>query len=193
MSNRSMSQCMPYYFFRIDIPPRENILSPWLPQQGLAMIYAPRGVGKTYVALNIAFAVASGTSFLKWEAKIGKGGHQRGTSKREDVLDTVISLEQGQDYNPGDGATFEVHFKKARGFYGEETKPFKASLVTDANHLITWETLPLSETTFDKVLVMAEGRRKQHKIAEALNIHKSNVSRYVTMAKQQGKLRSCVA
>ena len=38
-------------FVKMTLPPRENILSPWLPVQGLAMIYAPRGVGKTHVAL----------------------------------------------------------------------------------------------------------------------------------------------
>src|SRR5262249_12527012 len=39
----------------------------------------------------------------------GKGGQQRGTSKREDVLDTVIALRRPQDYNPSQGARFEVH------------------------------------------------------------------------------------
>jgi hypothetical protein len=37
-----------------EIPPRKIILSPWLPSQGLAMIYAARGVGKTHVALEVA-------------------------------------------------------------------------------------------------------------------------------------------
>ncbi len=50
-------------------PPRENILSPWLPQQGLTMIYAKRGCGKTHIALGIAYAVATGTGFLRWSAK----------------------------------------------------------------------------------------------------------------------------
>ena len=49
-------------------PPREMVLGPWLPVKGLAMIYAPRGVGKTWVALNIAWAVATGGKFLRWQA-----------------------------------------------------------------------------------------------------------------------------
>ena len=52
----------------MNIAQRELILSPWLPKQGLAMLYAKRGVGKTHVALNIAYAVASGGSFLGWQA-----------------------------------------------------------------------------------------------------------------------------
>jgi hypothetical protein len=50
-------------------PPRENILSPWLPRQGLTMIHAKRGIGKTHFALGIAYAVATGSPFLRWQAE----------------------------------------------------------------------------------------------------------------------------
>ena len=33
-------------FLKMEIPPRSTMLTPWLPLQGLAMIYAPRGTGK---------------------------------------------------------------------------------------------------------------------------------------------------
>ena len=33
-------------------PPRRSMLSPWLPEKGLTMLYAPRGVGKTWIALR---------------------------------------------------------------------------------------------------------------------------------------------
>src|SRR5213595_557821 len=32
------------------------------------MLYAARGTGKTHVTIGICFAVATGTSFLKWTA-----------------------------------------------------------------------------------------------------------------------------
>lgn len=45
------------------------LLAPILPRQGLAMLYAMRGVGKTYVALSLAYAIASGGEmFGKWSA-----------------------------------------------------------------------------------------------------------------------------
>jgi putative DNA primase/helicase len=44
------------------------LLAPILPRQGLMMLYSWRGVGKAYTALGIAFAVASGESFLRWKA-----------------------------------------------------------------------------------------------------------------------------
>jgi hypothetical protein len=58
----------------------------------------------------------------------GKGGQQRGTSRREDVLDTVISLRRPEGYEAPEGARFEVHFEKSRGFTGGDAIPFEASL-----------------------------------------------------------------
>ena len=49
-------------------PPRSLMLAPWLPDKGLTMIFAPRGVGKTWAALGIAHAVAGGGAFLRWRA-----------------------------------------------------------------------------------------------------------------------------
>ena len=49
-------------------PPRTLMLSPWLPDKGLAVIFAARGVGKTWIALSIAHAVAAGGGFLRWRA-----------------------------------------------------------------------------------------------------------------------------
>lgn len=49
-------------------PVQEPILAPWLLSQSLSMIHAWRGVGKTHVALNIAVAVSTGGSFLRWKA-----------------------------------------------------------------------------------------------------------------------------
>lgn len=50
------------------LPEREIILDPILAQKSLVMLYGPRGLGKTHLALGIAWAVASGGSFLKWTA-----------------------------------------------------------------------------------------------------------------------------
>lgn len=51
-----------------DLPERETILDPILAQKTLMMLYGPRGLGKTHLALGIAWAAASGQSFLKWTA-----------------------------------------------------------------------------------------------------------------------------
>ncbi|MHB1948572.1 MAG: AAA family ATPase [Gammaproteobacteria bacterium] len=286
-------------FLKMKLPPREHILAPWLPVQGLAMIYAPRGVGKTHVALGIANAVASGTQFLNWtapkprgvlyldgempatlmqerllalmdmsKAKLGvpfklltpdlqlgaipdlasnkgqlmlqpyledidliivdnistlcrsskeneadswlpvqewalkmrasgksilfihhagKGGNQRGTSKREDILDTVIVLKRPDDYKAKDGAIFQVHFEKARGFMGQEAEGFEAHLTSkDNSH--EWLTRPIAGSSYDQIVGLANKGLNQKAIAEKLAIDKSNVSRHLKRATQEGKI-----
>jgi putative DNA primase/helicase len=56
----------------------------------------------------------------------GVNGKQRGTSRREDALDTVIGLRRPADYCPQQGARFEVHFEKLRQLAGEGALPFEA-------------------------------------------------------------------
>ena len=52
----------------LDIPHREMLLHPILPEKGLSMLYAPRGIGKTLLALSIGLAVASGSNLLRWSS-----------------------------------------------------------------------------------------------------------------------------
>jgi hypothetical protein len=54
--------------FQLDVKPREMLLHPFLPVQGLSMLYSQRGVGKTFIGLGIAVAIASCGSFLRWDA-----------------------------------------------------------------------------------------------------------------------------
>src|SRR5215213_6612595 len=51
-----------------DLPEREPILDPVISAKSLALLYGPRGTGKTFLALSIAWAAASGTSVLGWRA-----------------------------------------------------------------------------------------------------------------------------
>lgn len=283
-------------FLSLDIPPRENLLAPWLPKQGLAMIFAPRGVGKTFVALHVAYAVASGGEmFGRWAAPepatvvyldgempaatmqerlaaivraseheaaferlriitpdlqpagmpdlstdagqeavnmalpvdtalivvdnlstlirsgkeneaeswqpvqswalahrakgrsvlfvhhAGKGGAQRGTSRREDVLDTVIALRRPPEYTPDQGAVFEVSFEKARGLYGTDCEPFEAKLTATPGGL-EWTTRTVEESTRQRVLALYEDGMKRAEIARELNIHRSRVTRHLEAA-----------
>jgi hypothetical protein len=55
-------------FLALEVPPREMLLAPILPERSLAMLYAPRGIGKSWLSLSIGLAVASGGSVLRWSA-----------------------------------------------------------------------------------------------------------------------------
>jgi hypothetical protein len=54
--------------FELEVAPREMVLAPIFPTQGLGMLYSKRGLGKTYLGLGMAHAVASGDKFLQWTA-----------------------------------------------------------------------------------------------------------------------------
>ena len=57
-------------------------------------------------------------------APFWKNGSSRGTSRRHDVLDTVIKLERPYNYTQQEGAKFEVHFGKGQEvFQGVDAKP----------------------------------------------------------------------
>lgn len=289
-------------FLSLELPPRDLIVSPWLPSAGLCMIFATRGIGKTFVALNIAYMVASGGEFLNWRAEkprsvlfidgemscvalqerlaeinlmyghkglpkklrfvtpdlqsfgmpdlgtqdgqlqinelitedteliiidnlsslirsgreneseswlpiqtwalglrakgksvlfihhAGKGGAQRGSSKKEDVLDTVISLSRPDGYTQDKGASFIVNFEKSRGFYGEDAKSFEANFTTNQFGKPCWVMRSLEDSTYDKVVTLLNEGLSQTEIAGELSIHKSNVSRYTKRAKNGGLL-----
>ncbi len=113
----------------------------------------------------------------------GKGGQQRGTSKREDILDVVINLKHPVDYEPSQGARFIVEFQKARHLQGDEVKPFEAQLNNGE-----WTTVDVEQSNFDKVVELAKEGLKQADIAEELELNKSTVSRHMKKAKRDGLL-----
>ena len=278
-------------FLRMDFPEREVLLAPILPRQGLCMLHAMRGIGKTFISLSVAYAVASGGKiFDRWEAPQparvlfvdgempartlqerlisiikgssadmrnpdylriltpdmqdgpmpnlatwdgqeavepflegvdlvvidnlatltrhgrsndeeswlpvqgwllglrrrgisallihhqGKGGDQRGTSAKEDILDTVIRLTRPGDYRPEQGARFEVHLTKARGICGEAARPFEAQLLTDGQ-TSTWAAREIEDAELDQIeKLFAEGYSIRD-TAEAMGISKSKAGR----------------
>jgi putative DNA primase/helicase len=288
-------------FLSMEIAPREMILAPVLPTQGLAMLYAARGVGKTFVGLGMAYAVATGGAFCRWQAPeprrvlyvdgempasamqerlaqivqgsekvppdddylrivtpdlqedgipdisstegqaaiedylggvslvvldnlstlcrhgreneaeswepmqewvlslrrrgisvllvhhAGKGGNQRGTSKREDCLDTVICLRQPPDYQAEEGARFEVHMEKARGVIGEDAKSFEARLeVRDG--VAMWTTREIEDRELEHVIELVRAGDTVRDIAEETGISRSKVGRLRKRAQAEGKL-----
>jgi hypothetical protein len=291
-------------FLDTELPPRELILSPWLPKAGLAMIHARPGVGKTHLSFGIAYAVASGSEFLGWQAEKprgvllidgempapaaqerfsrvvlmnnkdlaakllfltpdmqplgimpdlgtkegqaevnalitddidlvivdnlsclvrtgkendgdswqpvqswalslrakgksvlfihhqGKTGSQRGSSKKEDVLDTVISLKRPDDYIATQGSRFVLTYEKSRGFHGNDAKPFEAHLATNKENNPCWVISDVEASTADKIIAMLNDGMSQKEIAEDLGLNKSTVYRHVQKAKGAGLIKN---
>lgn len=287
-------------FLKLQLPPRRQMLAPWLKERGTAMIYSPRGVGKTLLGLSAGYAIASGGKLLDWSAPdrrrvlyadgemtgaemqhrlaeivagstceaapdyfrmlsadvterglpdlatlegqsifddaigdtevaildnistlcrsgkeneaegwqsvqdwalahrragrslvfvhhAGKGGNQRGTSKREDVLDSVIALRRPQDYHPDHGARFEVHFEKHRGFHGADAEAFEARY-EERDGVATWTRTEIADVEIKRVADAMRDGMSLRDAAIELGITKSKVERLKAKAKAQGLL-----
>src|SRR5262249_54870431 len=51
----------------MNLPPREMIIAPFLPVNSINLVFGPRGIGKSWIALTIAEAVASGEDWIGFE------------------------------------------------------------------------------------------------------------------------------
>jgi putative DNA primase/helicase len=118
----------------------------------------------------------------------GKSGTQRGTSKREDILDTVICLKRPADYDPEEGARFEVHYEKARGLYGQAAAPFEAKLAVVDGALV-WTCTDIETAVTERVAELLLEGRSQRAIARELDISLGAVNAHVKRAKQRGLVK----
>ncbi len=115
----------------------------------------------------------------------GKGGQQRGTSGREDSLDTVIQLEQPAGYDPQEGCHFELNFTKSRSVKGQDVESLDVRLNDDENRLQwVWKALEVSKGDQVRRLV-AEGVTSPTDIAEELGMSKGYASKLVRKIKGQ--------
>mgnify|MGYP002633606287 CR=1 FL=1 len=119
----------------------------------------------------------------------GKNGNQRGTSAREDVLDTVIALKRSKGSSPTEGANFEVHFEKNRGFTGTDAQAFNATLSIE-NGKQKWSRQSLVDSTFNRCVALANQGLEQSEIVIELDVHKSTVSRCLKKARAEGLIKT---
>lgn len=146
---------------------RENEAESWLSIAEWAM--RMRSLGKCVIFIHHA----------------GKDGRQRGTSKREDILDVVIELKRPPDYEPHQGARFVVCYSKARHLTGDAAAPFEATL-TDFSGSQTWLTKPATESTLDQVVELNGLGLSQSEIAAELGVNRSTVCRAFKKAIEDG-------
>ncbi|MBS0272613.1 MAG: AAA family ATPase [Proteobacteria bacterium] len=108
----------------MNIEPPEIFLDPFITKSSLGMIYAPRGLGKTFFALGIAMAIASGGNFLKFHAK---------KPRRVVYLDGEMSIYTMKDRIEKIYSSHEVkpplnYFKLVNSFLQEHPLPDLCSL-----------------------------------------------------------------
>lgn len=113
----------------------------------------------------------------------GKTLKQRGTSKKEDIMDTVIALERPPEARAEDGAIFNVRFEKNRSIHGKSVEIFEAKLQA-VNGVNRWCTKSREQSTRDRVQALFEEGYSEREIAEKLQIAKSTVGYHIKKLKQ---------
>jgi putative DNA primase/helicase len=122
----------------------------------------------------------------------GVNGRQRGTSRREDALDTVIALRRPEDYSPEQGARFEVHFEKLRNrVEGAGAIPFEASIETvtaDGEEGVRWSSRDLEPPILKRATGLFADGPTVREVAAILRVSKSEAGRLRLRALEEGLL-----
>lgn len=99
----------------------------------------------------------------------------------------MISLKRPEDYDPEEGARFEVHLTKARGIAGEEALPFEAKLQV-VNGQDLWTCTTLRDQELEEVERLTQEGGTVRDIAAEMNLSKSTVNRLQAKLRAEGRL-----
>jgi hypothetical protein len=137
---------------------KENEAESWLPVQEWVLSLRRRGIS------------------VLLDHHAGKSGEQRGTSRREDVLDTVIVLRHPSDYELSQGARFEIHFEKARNVHGTPLEPFEVTMQMDRGAAV-WLMRDIADVRVARAKELFGDGMSVRDVAEELKISKSAAHR----------------
>jgi hypothetical protein len=130
------------------------------------------------------------TAWLLYSSTIlARAGSSGGTSRREDVLDTVIGLRRPEDYEPQEGARFEVHDEKSRAHFGDAGRPAEANLVSMADRGgLTWSACDLKPSHLEEAVALFRSGVTVRAVAAQLGIARSSAGRLRQKAQEDGLL-----
>ena len=103
------------------------------------------------------------------------------------LRDSSIALKRPADYRPDQGARFEVHFEKARGFHGDAALPFEARY-EERDGAALWTRAEILDVELDRVIEVLGDGMSIRAAADHLGMHRSRVERLKKKAVEQGKL-----
>jgi putative DNA primase/helicase len=109
----------------------------------------------------------------------GKSNSQRGTSKREDVLDTIVRLKEVEDDTDGEpqenAGLFELHFTKGREISGGEREPLRVRLSTVAG-IAEWNRETVRDVLRERIIALSKEGVSQKDIAKQVGLTAGRVS-----------------
>lgn len=147
----------------------ENEGESWLPVQEWAL--RMRAQGKAVLIIHHA----------------GKGGDQRGTSRRIDVMNTVVQLRPAAGTD--EETAFDWEYIKSRGFSGDATASRRIRLLDDPEGvLLSWDVVKLTELEQDDLIDYIRQGWAYGEIAEEMGVSKGTVSKRAQKAVSTGRL-----
>jgi putative DNA primase/helicase len=117
----------------------------------------------------------------------GKNKKPRGSSKREDVLDTMIRLAKKDDQFTGDESVFELTFTKARDFCGDDAAPMLIKLAVEDSQ-VTWTHEKARDARVETILEMHNAGMKAKDIAKEVGVTPGRVSQIIKELRDAGRL-----
>ncbi len=131
---------------RLDIPPREFIVEPFLPKASLSMIYAERGIGKTWLTLSLAVAVSHGDDFLGFP--VSKARHVLyidGEMALYDLKSRILALD--------DGDNDHLHLLPSESLFRMD-RPLNINAVEDQQRIVEVIQTMIAEGTPPELIVL---------------------------------------
>ena len=116
----------------------------------------------------------------------GKGGQQRGTSRREDILDTVVNLKRPDDYDPADGMRCELSFEKARNLDGGEVTTLAVEFSTKSGKAV-FTSSEIKADAISQVHDLIKDGATRGEISKATGLDRFQLRRLQDRAKNQGR------
>jgi len=116
----------------------------------------------------------------------GKGGQQRGTSRREDILDSVVNLKRPDDYDPADGMRCELSFEKARNLDGGEITTLAVEFSTQSGKAV-FTSSEIKADAISQVHDLIKDGATRGEIAKATGLDRFQLRRLQDRAKDQGR------
>lgn len=107
----------------------------------------------------------------------GKSFMQRGTSKKEDIMNYVLHLVHPRDYRMEQGLRAEIHFEKARRVRGTDAQSFEVQLI-ERDGIPVWLTRDIEAVLAETIRTMHDEQGASFReIAAELKTSKSNAER----------------
>ena len=282
-------------FLAMQFPPREYLIEPWLESSSSVMIHGYRGEGKTWFALSVGYALATGEPLMGWKVsrrrtlyidgelsapslqkrlrllgpeaddltvltpdlwhrhhklmpnladeatrdwldqQIEAGGydvvildslstlirgieendatawepiqhwilkhrghgrsvifmhHQgksrkpRGTSKREDIVESVLGLRKDFDLSTDTDSAFVLEFDKAREFYGAAAQPLIIRLSTETGR-VEWTCETVRDHTRERIRELWKAGWKQKDIAKEVGLSQPRINQIIAVLRRE--------